>query len=155
VQADVEALALDVLPPAQENKRKGAGQGYCSDPLVRKAIEDYAVDRATVHYEHLGFSVEPRGKPYDLRCSNGDTELFVEVKGTMTEGEEIIITPNEVSFADAHKGSMELFLVRQVIVDETKDGPNVSGGREQVGPWLIDRKRLMPRSYNYRVSDLS
>ncbi len=152
VQADVEALALDVLPPEPETQTQSSGQGYSTDPLVRKAVEDYAVDRAKRHYEELGFSVEIVGKPYDLRCSKRSEELFVEVKGTMTVGEEIILTPNEVSFAEKQKGTMELFVVRRVIVNRTDSGLNISGGQEQATPWVIDRKRLSARSYLYSLS---
>lgn len=53
--------------------RKGAraprqGQGYLQDPVLRKLIEDYAVDRAVAHYRAAGATkIKALGKPYDLQ----------------------------------------------------------------------------------------
>jgi hypothetical protein len=44
-----------------------------------------------------------------LRCTKGIEVLHVEVKGTQTEGEEILLTPNEVAFVTSHRDTMELF----------------------------------------------
>jgi len=38
-------------------------------------------------------------KPYDLYCIRGAEVLHVEVKGTQTSGEDIILTAGEVEFA--------------------------------------------------------
>jgi len=46
--------------------------------------------------------------PSDLRCTKGIEVLRVEVKGTQTEGEEILLTPNEVAFVTSHRDTMEL-----------------------------------------------
>lgn len=94
-----------------QRNRSSSGQGFSVDPKIRLALERHAVDTAITHYKASGYDVEERGKPYDLKCTKGAEVLHVEVKGTQTEGEEILLTPNEVNFAANHPDTMELFVV--------------------------------------------
>lgn len=138
-----------VLTAVLEDVRQLRGQGFQVNPKARRAIEDFAVQRAKRYYEAQGYSVEVRGKPYDLLCSKGSNALHVEVKGTTTLGEEILLTPNEVNFADEHSSSMALFIVSELQVSQG-DQPIVSGGTEtEIRPWMIERGRLTPIGYSY------
>jgi hypothetical protein len=138
-----------VLTAVLEDVRQLHGQGFQVNPKARRAIEDFAVQRAKRYYEAQGYSVDVRGKPYDLLCSKGNTLLHVEVKGTTTSGEEILLTPNEVVFADEHSSSMALFVVSDLRVSQG-DQPIVSGGTEiEIRPWMIERGRLTPIGYSY------
>src|SRR5262249_48269767 len=96
-----------------------------------------------------GYKVDVRGKPYDLHCTRADNTLHVEVKGTTTTGEEILLTPNEVTFAEEHSSSMALFVVSGIQVSEG-DNPVASGGTAiEVRPWRIDSSRLTAICYSY------
>ena len=76
--------------------------------------------------------------------------LFVEVKGTQTTGAEIILTPNEVTFATRHADQMALFVVHDVIVSRKDGKPIASGGDDRViNPWLLDTTRLTPLGFSY------
>ena len=83
----------DILFAASENRgKKRRGQSFQVDPRIRKVVEDYAVELARKHFEDEGYRVEIKGKPFDLHCAKAHEVLYVEVKGTQTEGEEILMT---------------------------------------------------------------
>ena len=50
---------------------------------------------AEVHDEH-------KKNPYDLRCVKAESTLFVEVKGTKSQGHSVLVTVGEVEFARTH-----------------------------------------------------
>jgi len=80
--------------------------------------------------------------------------LYVEVKGTQTEGTEILLTPNEVKFANEHRGEMALFLVYNVCVSRETDKIVTSCGETYVEPnWGIDTSRLSPLGYSYVLKE--
>ena len=131
---------------------RAKSQGFQVDSAVRKAVEEYAMKRAEEHFVSLYSSIKRKGKPYDLCCTKKASVLYVEVKGTQTEGTEILLTPNEVEFANEHRGEMALFLVSNVDVS-AKDGKVfASGGVTHVEPnWVIDMSRLSPLGYSYSL----
>jgi hypothetical protein len=140
-----------VLTAVNEDLRQKARQGFCVSPRARRAIEEFAVLRAKSHYEALGYKVEVLGRPYDLRCTNSDGLLHVEVKGTTTSGDEILLTPNEITFANEHPSSMALFIVSGIRVTEGEQ-PVASGGIEvEIKPWKIEREHLTAVGYSYVV----
>lgn len=140
-----------VLAAVIEDIRQSRRQGFNISPKARRAIEDLAVDRAKRHFEAQGYAVEVFGKPFDLRCAKPGTMLHVEVKGTTTTGEEILLTPNEVRFANDHSSSMVLFIVSRIQLSGT-DQPIASGGVEtEIRPWRIEPGQLAPIGYTYAV----
>jgi MrcB-like, N-terminal domain/Domain of unknown function (DUF3883) len=70
------------------------------DPETRKKIELWAEDSAYKHLSEQGWEVERVGsqkRGYDLECTKEDRQvLHVEVKGTHTRGEKVVLTGNEV-----------------------------------------------------------
>lgn len=151
----VQELAVElqddeaVFKAVFEDIRQVSGQGFHVSPKARRAIEVFAIERAKQHYEAQGYAVEVRGKPYDLQCSSMNEVLFVEVKGTTTAGNEILLTPNEVAFADRHSSSIALFVVSELRVCDG-DQPIVSGGTDlEIRPWTIEHDRLIPVGYSY------
>jgi hypothetical protein len=132
----------------------GKSQGFQVDSAVRKAVEEYAMRRAEEHFVSLFSSVKRKGKPYDLCCTKKDSVLYVEVKGTQTEGNEILLTPNEVEFANKHRGEMGLFLVSNVDVSKKDGEVVVSGGVTHCEPnWVIEMARLSPLGYSYSLTE--
>jgi Domain of unknown function (DUF3883)/EVE domain len=147
-------------PPSQARPEEGAvqaadvlrsaSQGFQSDSAVRQAVEEYAMKRAESHFVSLGYSVERVGKPYDLRCSRGADVLYVEVKGTQTQGADILLTPNEVSFANTHRNEMALFVLHDVTISRVNGNIVPNGGIARIEPnWVIDVSRLSSLGYSY------
>ena len=133
-----------------------SGQGFLVSPLVKKAIEEHAVQIAKSYYEEKGYAVKVRGKSYDLHCTHAkDVQIFVEVKGTQTSGDGLLLTREEVKFARQNKTDMALFVVYGIIVDKLADPPSASGGTTRLyEPWDIDSGELEPVAYFYRPPKL-
>lgn len=132
------------------------GAGYQSNPLVRRAIEDYAMQWANRGLKEMGLAPvdKHKTKPYDFLCSVDGVHLYVEVKGTQENGKCLSLTPNEVRHAREHTNSA-LFVVYDVRVEGEKK-PRVSGGKELfVNPWDINSGQLEPRGYAFTLPDSS
>src|SRR5262249_55328694 len=104
--------AMEVL--AQEVEPRWGSQGFLRSAELRRAVEKHAMKMARNHFESLGYTVAVLGKPYDLRCSMDGQILYVEVKGTTTDGDGVLLTPNEVMFARGHKDQMALYIVHGI-----------------------------------------
>jgi hypothetical protein len=128
------------------------GAGFQSNPEIRRAIEDYAMEKAKEHLEGLGYKPMDRHKTesYDFLCEVSGAELFVEVKGMQDNGSAISLTPKEVEHARKHKNSA-LFIIHSVKVTGDKK-PAVSGG-EQIflHPWDISVGTLKPRGFVFTL----
>jgi hypothetical protein len=104
------------------------------DSKLRKALENYAMEAAEPYFEAQGYEWEDRSKtcPFDLLYRRGQDVLHVEVKGTQTDGREIILTPVEVEFARRHEGQMALFVLHSIQVAEAYDEFVLGGGERQL-----------------------
>ncbi|MFG3618052.1 MrcB family domain-containing protein [Nocardia sp. NPDC047654] len=152
--ADVE-LAADQAA-GNVRRKKNAGQGFRLDTPAKLAIEKHAVKLATEHFKELGYKVEYTGdkQSYDLLATlEGfeDDPLYVEVKGTASLGEQILLTRAEVEHHLAHPNNA-LFLVHSILLDRTNGATIAYGGTPIVKqPWKIDEAGLTVISYKYRI----
>lgn len=147
---DFDKVTDDTMVEVLE-KSHAKSQGFQLDSKLRKALEDYAMDAAKLHFSSLGYDVDDHSKnhPYDLCCKRKKELLYVEVKGTQTKGEEIILTSGEVDFARRHREQMALFVVHSIKVSDKK---KLSNGTElPIVPWDVDQGTLRPMSYKYRL----
>jgi hypothetical protein len=142
-----------VIDAAEQIRSARTSQGFLVSPMVKKAIEEHAVQVAKSYYEKKGYAVEVKGKPYDLHCRHSTgTQIFVEVKGTQTLGDEVLLTRNEVKFARQNKTEMALFIVHGVMVDKEADPPRASGGTTRLcEPWDIGCGELEPLGYSFKL----
>ena len=151
LQREVEEAAVTYL---ERETVKTRGQGFVPSPELRQAVERHAMATAMSYLEGLGFDVEDTSatRPYDLLARSPGEEVFVEVKGTTTAGEEIMLTFNEVEYARRHKTACMLFILADVEVANGPDGPTATGGTRRVlWPWDVDVGQLAPISYKYRL----
>jgi Protein NO VEIN, C-terminal len=95
---------------------RSKGQGFARTKEERKALEDHAMTAAKRHFRNEGFKVEDVSarRPYDLLCKRGSKELRVEVKGTTTDGEVVVLTNNEVKHASFPRNSCALFVLHSI-----------------------------------------
>ena len=139
----------DEIADLLESKRLAA-QGFKTNAAMRRAIEQYAVNRSRRYYENHGFRVHEHGRPFDLKCQKRGSVLYVEVKGTQTSGGEIIVTRNEVDFAQRNK--IDLFLLYSVNVVLRQKRYIASGGEEYVvSPWRPGAKELRPLAFSCSI----
>jgi uncharacterized protein DUF3883/EVE domain-containing protein len=147
---EVEA-ALDVV--AERVGERPSGQGFRSDPAMRRAVEEYAMLKARRHYEVQGWRVEDVSNryPYDLHCTRPDgDELHVEVKGTTSDGATVLLTRNEVEHARMHYPRVALFIAAQLQVSTAPLA--ITGGRVLIRePWKVQDDCLRPLAYVYAV----
>lgn len=132
-------------------KSHAKSQGFQLDSKTRKAIEDYAMEAAKKHFKSLGYLVEDHSKDhsYDLLCTKKKERLHVEVKGTVTTGNGIILTRGEVEYAHTHKGKMALYIFHSIQV--SAEGKLKNGIKRLILPWDVDEGILKPLSFMYDV----
>lgn len=148
----------------QKNRKKQAARQH--DTLKRLATEQYAVDRAEEYYKSHGWQVEIHGAPFDLLCTRDGDELRVEVKGTTTEADDVVITRNERLNARDHR--TDLFVVHSIELEPVpgdielrtdKFGATfdcqvyvgTAGIQKVIHNWVPDDGDLDPAQYDYTV----
>lgn len=144
-------IANETVVKALE-KSYARSQGFMLDSKLRKALEDYSMKKAERHFKSRGYSVsdDSKNQPYDLKCVREDETLYVEVKGTQTDGEGIILTSGEVEFNRRNSKHMVLYVLKSIQV--SKDHKKLSKGVPVViHPWVVEEKALNPLSYKYEV----
>lgn len=153
--SEVDEVPDEAVVEALE-KSHAKSQGFQLDSKLRKALEDYAMDAAKQYFTSQKYVVENHSKnhPYDLRCTRKKELLYVEVKGTQTDGKGIILTSGEVEFAHQHKGQMALFLLHSINVSKDKK-VLTNGEKHIVEPWIVDERYLKPLSFQYELPSRS
>ncbi len=119
---------------------------------ARLAVERHAMERAEEFLRALGYSVEDvsRTKPYDLLAEKNGVALTVEVKGTTTGAESVLLTRNEVDHARENPTQAVLYILHTVRIDAPGGKPKASGGQAEVHwPWSIDPGDLEPLQFKY------
>ena len=121
-------------------------QGRLTDPEARRAIDKYAMQRAIAHFSS-GWTVQDvsRIACFDLLCRGEGGELRVEVKGTTTQGEAVLITRRELENAKRHFPNVALFVTSGISIDRTQKPPRASGGTDRIlHPWDVAACRVAP-----------
>lgn len=140
-----------------ETKSEPQGTGLEPDPRVRKAVEDHAVLQARTFYEALGYSVEERGKPFDLLCEQLGDIIHAEVKGSRSSMQVVILTTNEVMDARKPEWISDLFLVENIKLEPNgEDGYKASGGHcRRVENWVPLDQDLTSTHYRYSLPSIT
>jgi hypothetical protein len=138
---------------AIETLARPRGFGPRLTAAERRVIEHHAVSVATAHFESLGYVVEDVGdyESYDLHATRADEVLVVEVKGTTTDGSDIVLTRNEVALHNRAYPLNALAIVRSILLTRAESDEAIPSGGELsvVMPWALDEDRLTPLAYSY------
>ena len=133
----------------------GRGQGFSSNPRIRRTIEDHAMKTAIGYFTCRGWEVKDvhQRNPYDLDCTLECKRIMVEVKGTTTDGASVLLTPNEVDHARAHPREAALFICSDIVVESTQTGKlEAQGGRVHfLYPWEPHPYLLTPVGFSFSV----
>ena len=146
-EIDAERESADAVEKALARSQ---GQGFARTAEQRRAIELHAMKAAKKYFKQRGFDVADVSarRPYDLECKQAGVELHVEVKGTTTDGETIVLTRNEVRHANGSANDCALFVLYSIKLK----GKTASGGLQKfIEPWEPQNSRLTPISYTYRL----
>jgi hypothetical protein len=154
-KSEVE-LATEEIEVIEGKRPSTSRQGFSASPKVRKAIELHAMRQAMDFFTNQGWEVTDvsSNNPYDLLCTKDGSKLFVEVKGTTTLGEQILLTRNEVQHAKSNPPNVALFISSQIKIEKSNEEGDftVSGGiTKLINPWLIRDESLSPLNYSYSV----
>ncbi len=136
--------------------KKRSGQGFSTNADMRRAIEQYAMQKAKAFYEERGWNVVDVSTThsYDLLCKTDDgEELRVEVKGTTSDGTQILLTANEVRHARDHYPKVALFTLSRIQVDPTSIQKPQAGEMQILEPWNIDEGTLSPLAFTYNLPE--
>jgi hypothetical protein len=142
-------LVKDAILITQERKA-----GFQSNPAIRKLVETHAMERAKSELETRGyrdFKNTSKRESYDYTCNQNGKQYCVEVKGTQTKGDAVILTRNEVAHANENSDNSIMVIVHDV---EVKNGNPVvtNGGEVDVHEnWKLARKDLVALQYLWKV----
>ncbi|MFE5209859.1 MrcB family domain-containing protein [Streptomyces sp. NPDC056600] len=150
-----------------------SGQGFLLSAVERRLIERHSVRMATEHFEAQGWKVADVGanQPYDLHLTRDDAtrgdatggdvtsrrpapveELHVEVKGTTSLGQAVVLTRAEVEAQREFAPRNALVIVHSIRLDRSGAEVTAEGGvLHCTSPWRIDQPDLTPISYRYRT----
>jgi hypothetical protein len=135
-----------------------SAQGRTMDPDLRRKIELRAENHAAEHFTERGWTVRRVGHlklGYDLECTNADgRKLHVEVKGTRTLGERVLLTANEVLHvrqADQCGAEHALYVLSQIQVEDNGAIGCTGGDPNLQHPWTINDQDLLPTQYSFAV----
>jgi hypothetical protein len=126
--------------------------GFQPNSKIRKAVELHAMCRAQKEFESRGYQVKDVSKtePYDLRCTKANELKFVEVKGTQTDGIDIVLTAGEVNHIAQNVANSVLCVVHGITV-KGKGRPKASGGKlSLLEPFDLSLGLLKPLAFTFR-----
>lgn len=146
-------LVDEVAKPLR--KRKGNGQGFGLTAAERRVVELRAMWLADTYLKECGYITKDVSATdsYDLLASDSQgQEFIVEVKGTTSGPNEVVLTTNEVRLNQSRYPNTFLIVVHDVKLDRSQELPTASGGELLViHPWKIDSESLTPLSFRYQV----
>jgi hypothetical protein len=134
--------------------RRRSGQGFGLSTPEKIAVELWAVCLATKHLKSIGYhEIRDVGKThsYDLEVVTPDGIMAVEVKGTTSHGETVVLTANEVRVQRECFPRNALIVVSEIVLTRG-DPPSTAGGvLRYVSPWTIIEADLAPTGFTYTV----
>lgn len=129
-------------------------RGWQLDPKRRKKVEDAAQARLMREYFDRGYFVQDThtGHPYDATAEKGEEVIYLEAKGTETEGRAVLVTPGEIAHARRHPGACVLGVLADVRFDATGE-IDPDSGTFTIHPWAPDSGVLTPTGYSWEPPD--
>jgi hypothetical protein len=147
VAAISEAAGRDLTGPRRQGRSR-LPQAH------KKVIEEHAVEVAIKLLEKKGFSnIKDVGKnhSYDIAAKLNGIDFYIEVKGTISLGEKVVLTKNEVLLHRQEHPNNALIVVSQIDLDRNEP-PSAKGGKVLfVSPWEIKDSDLEALGFDYRI----
>lgn len=147
VAAITQAAGRDLTGPRRQGRSRLPQEH-------KKVIEDHAVKVAMMLLEKKGFTnIKDVGKnhSYDIAAKLDGIDFYIEVKGTISLGEKVVLTKNEVLLHRQEYPNNALIVVSQIDLDRSET-PSANGGNAVfISPWQIKDEDLEALGYDYRV----
>jgi len=147
ISAIAQAAGRDLTGPRRQGRSR-LPQAH------KKVIEEHAVEVAMKYLKKKGFTnIKDVGKnhSYDIAAKMNEIDFYVEVKGTISLGEKVVLTKNEVLLHRQEHPNNALIVVSQIDLDRNEP-PSAKGGEVLfISPWKIDDSDLEALGYDYKV----
>jgi len=128
------------------------GQGIGGTAKENRVVELWAMRRVKKRF--AGWAVKDVSEQklgYDLEARKGSACRHIEVKGSRGGPDRVVLTENEVQWAQANPETAVLAVVHGILLDASADPPLATGGTVRLlSPWLISDDHLTPIAYTYR-----
>jgi len=148
-EARLLQTALDAIVAPQRTRASG-GQGFGLTHAERTVVDRHAMALAEKYLKKAGYKVTDvsRNNPFDFVAVKDEAKVIIEVKGTTSTAQSILLTANEVAAHRRHYPANALIVVHSIDLDRTSKPPAASGGKLCfVFPWSIDESTLKPLSF--------
>ena len=153
VSSEVALATQSVAEVAGKQSERRGGQGYRLTKAEQQVVEAHAMAAARKHLEGLGWAVRDVSghESYDLACIRSGERMSVEVKGTTSLGESVILTRNEVLLHRREYPATALLVVHSIDLNRLAEPPVADRGVvEMTSPWEISEEDLTPIAYTYQ-----
>jgi hypothetical protein len=91
-----------------------------------------------------------RTKPYDLLASKDGAAVSVEVKGTTTAADSVLLTKNEVDHARNGQHEPALYILHSVRLSTVDGVLTATDGTPAIHwPWNVDSGQLVAMQFKY------
>lgn len=130
------------------------GQGRALSRPERDSVEQRAVNAVTGHLTLEGWDVGYVGdsESFDILARRDGEEACIAVKGTTSQGDDVVVTANEAALHRRAFPANALFVVHSIRLDSSQDPPYAHGGViVRFWPWDIDERRLTALAFRYSV----
>lgn len=151
-----DIVTVPKISTAKSQKNRKSTQGFIKDSKKKELIELHAMKVAYEYYSEKGYEVDDcsglRNLGYDYKCKKGTEFVEVEVKGTTTHGNSVILTRNEVDNAKTTQNRADLFIVHSIDI-LVNDGDYKVTAHEVniIENWSPKDSSLEPISYSYNL----
>ncbi|MFH5212253.1 protein NO VEIN domain-containing protein [Antrihabitans sp. NCIMB 15449] len=133
-----------------EELGRGSGGGRQPDPRRRRKVEVAAQQRLMDHFSAQGWRVDDThvGNPYDAMATRDSERIYLEAKGTESDGDEVQVTHGEVVHARNHPGECVMGIWSGITFHDEEVDPD--SGDFRVITFDPDRGMLTPISYRWK-----
>lgn len=151
------ATSADAGDLTSEETLRKTGNPFRASAQERTAIELHSMDVAKQYLEGLGYSTvdTSRTEPFDFIATRLGNSIIVEVKGTTSRGQQVILTEGErKAQAEAYPDNA-LIVVHSIEIDTRCNDVFCTGGEVHcLLNWRIEPCQLQPIQYRYSVPGL-
>jgi hypothetical protein len=112
------------------------------------------MEKAEAYYREEGWDVDTSVAAtdcFDMRCVRGTAVLHVQVKGTTSLGEQLVLTRNEVTHAREQYPAIALAIVKNIEIEPGEQVTVHGGDLGIIEPWRIDDGTLDSLAFSYDV----
>lgn len=157
--AEIKAAeeAIDEIAGKTPKARKYSGQGIRGTYKENKAVERRAVNLAIEYFKSTGNweSIKDTGdtESYDLVLKNKSKKIYVEVKGTQSSGDTVLLSKNEVIVQKKFYPNNALVIISGIKLEKGEEPSASDGTIKVISPWKITDKDLTAMAFQYEVPD--